>query len=165
MAKFTVRALDALKPRPTTTKQAGDRGYKVTVERGLYLRVADDGTKSWLVRYVVGGKQVQVRLPGPHGSAGDDGHMSLAQALAENASIQSLARDGIDFQRQRAQLELAKEHAIKAAAAADVTFRALFEAWLRDGVSRSDGNAELRRSFQKDLHAFVGSHVMMPPGL
>jgi integrase len=75
----------------------------------------------------------------------------LAQAVAENARIQALAREGIDFRTQRAEREIAREQAAQAAAAADVTFRALCEAWLLDGVSRGDGNAELRRTFEKDL--------------
>jgi integrase len=157
MAKLTVRALDALKPRVTRERRQGERGYKVTVDRGLYLRVANDGTKSWLVRYVVGGQQLQARLPKPYGSASDDAHLSLAQALAENGRIQSLARDGIDFQRLRAEQAAATEEARKAAAAADVSFRALFGAWLLDGVSRKDGNAELRRSFEKDLMPWLAA--------
>ena len=32
----------------------------------------------------------------------------------------------------------------------------LFEAWLDDGVSRQDGNAELRRSFGKDVLPLIG---------
>lgn len=73
MAKLTVRGIEALKPK--------DVGYKVTADRGLYLRVAPDGTKTWLVRYVVAGNQIQARLPRPYGSNGADGHMSLAQAV------------------------------------------------------------------------------------
>ena len=95
MAKLTVRGIEALKPK--------DAGYKVTADRGLYLRVAPDGTKTWLVRYVVAGNQIQARLPRPYGSSGTDGYMSLAQAVTENARIQSLARDGVDFQVQRAE--------------------------------------------------------------
>jgi hypothetical protein len=81
----------------------------------------------------------------------------LAQALAENASIQALAQEGLDFRRECAEREIAREQAVKAAAAADVTFQALCEAWLLDGVSRSDGNAELRRSFEKDLMPSLAS--------
>ena len=102
MAKLTVRALDALKPRGSADRRQNDRGYRVTVDRGLYLRVANDGTKTWLVRYVVEGQQLQARLPQPYSSAGDPAHLSLAQALAENARIQALARQGVVFLRERA---------------------------------------------------------------
>jgi len=148
MAKLTVRGIEALKPK--------DTGYKVTADRGLYLRVAPDGTKTWLVRYVVAGNQTQARLPRPYGSSGADGHMSLAQAVAENARIQSLARDGIDFQVQRAEADRAAAEAKAAALAANAPFRTLFETWLADGVSRKDGNAELRRTFEKDILPTIG---------
>ena len=59
------RALDALKPKAAW--------YKVTVDRGLYLRVATDGRKTWHVRYVVGGKQVQAMLSRPYASTSDGG--------------------------------------------------------------------------------------------
>lgn len=38
----------------------------------------------------------------------------------------------------------------------DLSFRAMFEAWLTDGVSRDDGNAELRRTFDKDVLPSIG---------
>jgi integrase len=38
----------------------------------------------------------------------------------------------------------------------DATFQALFEQWVRDGVSRKDGNAEIRRSFGKDVLPALG---------
>ncbi len=82
MAKMTVRGLDALKPKA--------KSYKVTVDRDLYLRVATDGTKTWLVRYSVHGKQRQARLPRTYSSNNDPAYMSLAQALAENARIQAM---------------------------------------------------------------------------
>ncbi|GAA4340705.1 site-specific integrase [Variovorax defluvii] len=148
MAKLTVRGIEALKPKKA--------GYKVTADRGLYVRVAPDGSKTWLVRYVVAGKQIQARLPRAYGSSGADGHMSLAQAVAENARVQSLARDGIDFQVQRAEAERARAEARAAAIAANAPFRTLFETWLADGVSRKDGNAELRRSFEKDILPTIG---------
>ena len=35
-------------------------------------------------------------------------------------------------------------------------FRDLYDTWLRDGVLRKDGNAELKRSFEKDLLPAIG---------
>jgi integrase len=149
MANITVRGIEALRPT--------DKEYKVTVDRGLYLRVARDGVKTWLVRYVVNTKQVQARLPRPYGADGEAGYMSLAQALAENARIQSLAREGIDFQVQRAAAEKARNEAAAAAAAAEIPFKQLFETWMADGVSRKDGNAEIRRTFTRDILPAVGA--------
>jgi integrase len=39
----------------------------------------------------------------------------------------------------------------------NATFSELFETWLRDGVLRKDGNARLRRSFEKDLLPHLGA--------
>lgn len=36
-------------------------------------------------------------------------------------------------------------------------FRSMFEAWMTDGVSRADGNAELRRTFEKDILPAIGN--------
>lgn len=41
--------------------------------------------------------------------------------------------------------------------AADLPFSAMFAAWTTDGVSRADGNTELRRSFDKDVLPHIGS--------
>ena len=48
-------------------------------------RIAPDGVKTWLARYVVSGVQKQTWLPPPHSSGGDEKHMSRAQASADNA--------------------------------------------------------------------------------
>ena len=63
MAKVTVRTLDALKPRPAVHRGGSDRGYKIAVDRGLYLRVANDGVKTWLVRYVIDGFKSNSAFP------------------------------------------------------------------------------------------------------
>src|SRR5215831_2958999 len=148
MGKLTVRGIEAL--RPTGFE------YKVGVDRGLHLRVAPDGRKTWHVRYVVHGKQIQARLPKAYGAAGE-GYLSLAQAVGENARIQSLARDGIDFLEQRAERERAAL-AAKAKAQAEVTpVRALFETWLEHGVSRQDGNRRLRQMFERDVLPAIGT--------
>lgn len=149
MANITVRGIEALRPT--------EKEYKVTVDRGLYLRVAVDGVKTWHVRYVVNAKQVQARLPRPYGASGEEGYMSLAQALAENARIQSLAREGVDFQVQRAAAEKARKEAAAAAEAAEIPFKQLFETWMTDGVSRKDGNAEIRRTFTRDVLPTIGA--------
>ena len=44
----------------------------------------------------------------------------------------------------------------------DLRFSEMFETWLADGVVRKDGNAEIRRSFQKDVIPAIG---MMPVAL
>lgn len=44
--------------------------------------------------------------------------------------------------------EMARIEAEKVSCA---TFRDMFDAWVRDSVTRKDGNAEIRRSFEKDV--------------
>ena len=90
--------------------------------------------------------------------------MSLAQAVTENARIQSLARDAIDFQAQRAEAERALGAATAAARTASTPVRDLFETWLADGVNRKDGNARLRQSFEKDVLPAIGAKPLRQLG-
>lgn len=89
MPLLTVRAIDAHKPRA--------QAYKLTIDRGLQLRIAPDGARTLLVRYTVKGSEVerQYRLPQEHGEG--PGQMKLAAACAEAARIRALARDGVDW--------------------------------------------------------------------
>ena len=61
MPLLTVRAIDAQKPRA--------RPYKLTIDRGLQLRIAPDGVRTLLVRYTVKGSEVerQYRLSPEYG--------------------------------------------------------------------------------------------------
>lgn len=154
MATITIKALEA------ATKPRAEE-WKFTVEKNLYVRVAPDGARTWLVRYVIDGKQKQARLPKPYGTG--PGCMSLADAVGENQRIQSLARAGVDFQQQvidaiekdRAEAEQRRIAAEKERATL-LPFTALFEEWLAAGVKRKDGNDELRRAFGKDVLPAIG---------
>lgn len=147
MTTLTVRALDAAKPR--------DKEYKLTVDRGLYLRVAPDGVKTWLVRYSIDHRQRQMRLPKPYGPG--DSCLSLAEARNENAKIQALARNGVDPQEEAKRRKETEAAQTKARRIDSLTFGELFESWLADGVRRGDGNSELRRSFTKDVIPTLGA--------
>jgi len=130
--------------------------YKVSVDTGLHLRIATNGVKTWFVRYVVDGKQREYRLAAPWGENTDAGHLSLADARDEAAKIRKLAREGIDYQiqleqaREAATLQLAKNHA------ENKTVNDLLDAWI-ETVKRSDGGAELRRSFGRDVLPTIGA--------
>lgn len=147
MARLTVRAIEAARPRA--------KPYKLAADTGLYIRVAISGEKRWIIKYVVDGKQREARLPKPYGSSGD-GFMGLGEATSQNARIQALAREGIDFQAQAiaAKAEAAAE--IERKKALNASVRQMFDAWISDGVTRKDGNAELRRSFEKDVLTAIG---------
>lgn len=57
MPILTVRAIDSHKPKV--------QPYKLTLKRGLQLRIASDGVRTLLVRYIVKGVEGerQYRLP------------------------------------------------------------------------------------------------------
>ena len=92
MPLLTVRAIDAHKPRA--------QAYKLTLDRGLQLRIAPDGVRTLLVRYTVKGSEVerQYRLSQEYGEG--PGQLKLAAACAEAARIRALARDGVDWPAQ-----------------------------------------------------------------
>jgi Arm DNA-binding domain len=92
MPLLTVRAIESHRPKVEP--------YKVSLDRGLQLRVAPDGVRTLLVRYTVkgGGGQRQYRLPQEYGEG--EGQIKLAAACAEAARIRALAREGIDWPAQ-----------------------------------------------------------------
>ena len=148
MAKqLTIKEIESKKPK--------DKPYKFAVDRGLYIRVPINGVKTWLVRYVVEGIQIDYALPRPYGPAGD-GFMSLAEAKALNANIQSLARGGINYQSQQSDLKQARLDAVERDKAEASTFYDLYLVWLCDGVSRADGNKYISQSFSKHAIPTLG---------
>lgn len=88
---------------------------------------------------------------------------SLAQIRVERDAVKASVHKGIDPATARKASKIEAQAAVAATiaeaerqAAENKTFADLFEAWLRDGVSRQDGNAELRRSFSKDVLPGIG---------
>ena len=155
MKTLTVLGISSLKPK--------EQEYKQTVERGLQIRVATNGTKTWLVRYVVNGKQKQITLPKPFGTTGQE-FMSLYDAKILNAKIQALAKDGIDYQIQQLEAEKKKQtdeadqlEAFKAEQEQNLTFQDVFNAWTQNGVSRVDGNQMLIRTFNNHAMPTLGT--------
>jgi hypothetical protein len=90
--RLTVRAIESLRPK--------DQPYKVSLDRGLQLRIAPDGVRTLLVRYTVkgGSGQRQYRIPQEYGEGA--GQIKLAAACAEAARIRALAREGGDWPAQ-----------------------------------------------------------------
>jgi len=96
MGKLTVRGIENAKPK--------GNAYKLMDGEGLQLRVATDGTKTWLVRYVIAGVERQYRLPRNYRDNGGAGFYSLQEARDASSKIRAFAREGIDYQ-----VKLAKE--------------------------------------------------------
>lgn len=144
------------------------KAWKLSAGDNLQLRIATDGTKTWLVRYFVDAKERQYTLPQLYGSITDNEHINLADARLLAAKIKALARQGVDYakmlqnekteaQRQAAEhLETSRIEAERAAAD-DLSLIDMAEAWLANGVRRQDGNAELLRSFKQDLFPVAGT--------
>lgn len=160
MGKLTVRGIENAKPK--------DKAYKLMDGDGLQLRVATDGDKTWLVRYVINGTERQYRLPKLYRDTGGPGFYSLQDARDQASKIRALARQGVDYQlklEQDRQAEEQKRQAeIKRLAnealvekAENLTIQDLFDAWLKDGVRRKDGNSELSRSFKADVLPRIGN--------
>jgi integrase len=163
MGKLTVRGIENAKPK--------DKPYKLMDGEGLQLRVATDGTKTWLVRYVISGVERQYRLPKNYRDSGTAGFCSLQEARNESSKIRAFAREGIDYQVKLAkELKSAQDHVLadlkRVADAAAIeradalTIQDMFDAWLKDGVRRKDGNAELQRSFKADVLPQIGSKAV-----
>lgn len=145
----TYKAIDSSK--------AKQKEYKLTVDRGLYIRVAPNGVKKWFIRYVVNGKQDQITLPKPFGDSA--GYMSITEAKEVNAIIQSKAKAGINYKVEQGEIEQLKQDVAiqkvneeKSEIAKNITFRELFDSWVLDGVNRTDGNKSIKMHFKN--HAF-----------
>lgn len=88
---------------------------------------------------------------------------SMADVRAQRDQARQLLKQGVNpndhkkVQRIDSRLEVEARLAdARRHEAEDLTFREMFEAWLADGVSREDGNAELRRAFERDVLPAVG---------
>src|SRR6476620_7522239 len=77
MPLLTVRAVEAFRPKAEP--------YKITLDRGLQLRIALDGKRTLLVRYTVKGSSTerQYRLPQEYGET--PGQITLAAACRSRA--------------------------------------------------------------------------------
>lgn len=146
MAKLTFRAIESAKPK--------GEPYKLNVETGLFIRISKDGEKRWLVKYTVNGKQRDAWLPMPFGIG--SGFMSLAEAIAENGRIRSLARAGVDFKEQEEKARAKTLEADQAENRKNLTIQDLYDVWIIEGVFRKDENAALKRLMSKEALPSIG---------
>ena len=89
---------------------------------------------------------------------------SLAEIRAARDEMRTIAAKGIDPVAAKKATRIKEREAVAATIAEaerqvteNLTVADLFEEWLRDGVSRQDGNAYLRRSFEKDVLPVIGN--------
>lgn len=132
--KLTVKQVENLKRRG----RYGDGD-------GLYLRVAEGGSKQWLFRYIRDGRERQMGL-GPVGEP--PAGVSLAMARAMAAEARGVLREGRDPLAER---ERKKE---SEARAAEQTFQAVAEALLDD--KRGEwSNAKHRAQWRTTLATYA----------
>ena len=151
-ALLNVKAIQAAKP-------AG-KEYLLSDGGGLFVRVLPTGKKTWQFIYTQGSRRRKLAF-------GDTADVSLA-AARERAAIERSRVDGGDDPRV-AQLNREAEQAkqllqIQAEAerqkAENLSLKSMVNAWLANGVARTDGNVALRRALDNHVLPKVGSKAV-----
>jgi integrase len=126
------------------------------------VRVATDGTISIRFKYAF---RWESRVTWQQ--CGTWPRASLEAIRRERDRARELVRSGINPCDRRKAERIEAQAQVKALiaeaetqATARLTNRDMFEAWLKDGVMRADGNAELRRLFEKDLMPQLGHRTV-----
>jgi integrase len=148
---MNVKAVAAAKPRPSRSGE-----YMLADGDGLYLRVRNDGGKTWVFIYTHGGKRKKLTI-------GDASSLGLAEARAEADLARASLAEGVDPVERRDAAKVVADTAVREVLeteekrlALDLTFGEMLRAWLADGVKRKDGNKELQRAFNKDVLPALG---------
>jgi integrase len=153
-------------PAPVALHQLTDRSVKTAKPTakdrliadggGLYLRILPSGFKSWLFIYGFNGSRRKLAL----GGASD---ISLAAARSAAARERGNIANGLDprvalmaQEEEQATRREALEEAEARRKQDASTFGDMFDAWMANGVQRADDNAELRRTFEKDILPRIG---------
>lgn len=151
MAKLTGKQLEVLTP--------ADDGKIMREDGGLVARVRA-GVRGVTVLF-----RYEYKLEGVKRdqSLGSWPKKTLAQIRAERDAVKATASKGVDPTAARKAAKIEAKAAIATTiaeaerqAAENKTVADLFDEWIRDGVSRLDGNAELIRSFKKDVLPLIG---------
>lgn len=155
MAKLTIKQLEALAPSDNGKVYREDGGLVAEVRAGVR-----GVTVQFSFEFKLDGTRTRKRL-------GSWPKKSLAQIRFERDEARSLVTKGVHptlaakAARIEAQAAIATTIAeAEREAAENKTVADLFDEWLRDGVSRQDGNAELRRSFTKDVLPLIGKEPL-----
>lgn len=141
-----VKKIEALKPR--------DKKYLTKVAPNLFIKVAPSGLKTWLVRYSIDERQIDHHLPKAYGQG--DAFLTLSEAKLVAAELIALARSGIAPKDYAAEQQALKKRELALTAAQNLTVEDLYKSWIDYGVRRQDNNADIKRSFNKDVLPFVG---------
>jgi integrase len=153
MAKITFRFLASLTPT--------NGGETIREEGNLYGRVRskNDGsvTVAFYYRFRFGNKLKDF-------SCGTWPGDSLAQIRSNRDAARVQVSEGVNPCTQKKLVQIERQEVVEASLtekarkqAENLVVADLFDAWLRDGVRRADGNAELIRSFNADLLPAIGT--------
>ena len=151
MAKLTIKQLEAF--------TSADHGKVFREDGGLVAEVragVRGVTVQFSYEFKLNSSRTRKRL-------GSWPKKSLAQIRSERDEARALVTKGLHptlaakAARIEAQAAIASTIAeAEREAAENKTVADLFDEWIRDGVSRQDGNAELIRSFKKDVLPLIG---------
>lgn len=151
MAKLTVKQLEALTDADDGKTLREDGGLVAKVRAGVR-----GVTVLFRYEFKLDGAKRDHRL-------GSWPKKTLAMIRAERDDLRATTSKGINPTAARKAAKIEAQAAIDATiaqaerqVAENKTVADLFEEWLHDGVSRQDGNAELRRSFIKDVLPVIG---------
>ncbi|MCL7944068.1 site-specific integrase [Marinobacter sp. ATCH36] len=155
MAKLTVRQLESLTD--------ADDGRTLREDGGLVgkVRAGVRGiTVLFRYEFKLDGRKHDHRL-------GSWPKKSLAELRAERDVAKPKVAKGLDPTKANKAAKIEAQAAIAATIAEaerqatdNLTIADLFAEWVRDGVARQDGNAELKRSFQKDVLPNIGKKTI-----
>ena len=150
--KWTIRELAAI--------TADWKGDTVSDGGGLSgeVRVSADGVVSIPFRY---GFKWEGKKAWYYAGAWPTVDMAVIRQNRDNA--RDLVAEGINPNDQKKADKIEAQAAVEATIAEakrqeaeNKTFADLFDAWIADGVSREDGNAELKRTFGRDILPVLG---------
>ncbi|WP_341303178.1 tyrosine-type recombinase/integrase [Pseudomonas sp. TMP25] len=151
MTKLTVKQLEALTDADDGKTLREDGGLVAKVRAGVR-----GVTVLFRYEFKLDGAKRDHRL-------GSWPKKSLAMIRAERDDLRATTSKGINPTAARKAAKIEAQAAIDATiaeaerqVAENKTVADLFKEWLHDGVSRQDGNAELRRSFTKDVLPVIG---------
>lgn len=150
-------ALHQLTDRAVKTSKVTDKERLIADGGGLFLRVLPSGQKTWVFVYSFAGGRRKLSI----GSATDLTLASARDAAARERANVAAGTDPLIALKMREAEQEAERERQKADATRQrlesATLRQMFEAWATDGVQRADDNAELRRTFEKDILKPLGN--------
>ena len=110
---------------------------------GLYLRISNEGTGFWAVRYTIGGRRREIMLGAYPG-------LSLANATIETAKLKLKVKQGIDPLIERKRVDSIKIKTVDDLAAD----------WIKDCEKRLKHPNIPRRVYERDLQPIFGGLLL-----